>query len=437
LVDVGLCDLDERHDDLQWPLGRIVNDIVGLLGLLSRQQPVVLAIEDIHKACPFTLSVLEQLSFRSGELPLWIILTRRSHVEDPPFFSTIKSCLGPLFVRTRLGPLSASSPEFVSFASSHPGSEWILKNAAGNPFLMGQYLAADKNSTDIPPTVRMFLADLSAHLPSAARNLTQTLSVFEGLTPPEILFGLSELNETEFLGTIRQLEELRIISTTGGIHFTHYHLRQLIYSQIPAGARRRLHQAAFRLLSEKSFAAPCLADHAFRGRLFKEALSLYQRSATNSRLAGKYESALKSYLRMQMCAKELSEAMDSADEYGLAVCFARTGSHSKADTIFARLLSKASVQKDRELLSSVYAAMAEADHKNSTSDRLHLANLAIEVLPEDSPQLTLRYLQLWQAALRQGYTSTAVDALELAESNWDSCRDGDTLQFLKSARERQ
>src|SRR5262249_29211817 len=83
--------------------------------------------------------------------------------------------------------------------------------------------------------------------------------------------------------------------------------------------------------------------------------------------------------------------------------------------LYRNLLVDESVQKDPELLSSVYMRLASGFYKRSAKERILVHEQAIRCLPVDSPNLARRYVAYCLILLRAGFLVQAGQALKQAE----------------------
>jgi predicted ATPase/class 3 adenylate cyclase len=259
----------------------------------SRQQPLVLAVEDLHWIDPTSEEWLASLVESLGLIPLLLLTTYRPGYR-PQW--TDKSYATQLAL-TRLTPEASyavvqSVPQ-TTLLSDALQREIVVK-AAGNPFFLEELTRdivahADRHVTPvIPDTVQAVLAARMDQLPLEEKRLLQTAAVIGMDVPLPLLQavaelpadalnrGLAHLQAVEFLYETRRFPEREYT-------FKHALTHEVAYEALLPERRRMLHVgilAALEALYANRLAEQVdrLAHHAIRGEVWDKAVT-YGRQA--------------------------------------------------------------------------------------------------------------------------------------------------------------
>src|SRR5437870_1755908 len=115
--------------------------------------------------------------------------------------------------------------------------------------------------------------------------------------------------------------------------------------------------------------------------MFREAGTLYRQLANALFTRRNFRRAEISYELHQKCARLSRSELDPYDALNLSRCYQWVGKHLRGRLLCERLLSKEAVRKNPELLSEIYARLANAHTNISLQERVTLARLALECLP--------------------------------------------------------
>jgi DNA-binding CsgD family transcriptional regulator/tetratricopeptide (TPR) repeat protein len=249
---------------------RLFEAVCRLLDRLTRQQPVLLVVDDLHWADPASLAVLDYVVRGLAERRLLVLITRRAGepvgqldvllsslrrsgllteldirpldasgvaalargllADDPP--STLTGLLVertrglPLFVRALVAMLVDSGRLFRS------GRRWVL----------GQ-----ETVSDLPPEVIGLLRSRLDALDPADRAVFDTVAVAGGAIRHDIIAALGPA-EPELLRCVKRLCGAGLLDEDlgdAGVRYqvTHPLLAEVAYDELPAVVRRRTHAA--------------------------------------------------------------------------------------------------------------------------------------------------------------------------------------------------
>lgn len=326
-VTEKLLEFDELHDDAIPPvldlLGALEeNDpfrsldamqrrrythqaIVRIFLWVSRVQPIIVVIEDLHWNDSLSLGLLGELVVAAEHARLLLVVSFRPDYKDEwrnrPNYRQIR--LDPLgsegltdFLQALLGP----DPSLATLSS------FVAERASGNPFfaeeivrglvdtgtLEGQrgryHLAKTFSSAEIPPTVHAVLAARIDALPPGDKYLLQEAAVIGRDVPFALLREICGLVEDELRRLLDNLQASEFLYTTRlfpdpQFSFKHALTHDVAYGQVLRELRRNIHalvvSAIEKLYSDRlSEHAERLAHHAVRAEL-KEKAARYLRQA--------------------------------------------------------------------------------------------------------------------------------------------------------------
>jgi transcriptional regulator with GAF, ATPase, and Fis domain/serine/threonine protein kinase/tetratricopeptide (TPR) repeat protein len=400
-----------------YPVERVVNELVGLLGSLARRTSILFALDDIEYADRGTEQFIEQLAFRASEVPLTLVLTRRPDAHLFKLGKVLAESLAGDFTRIRLRSLTAGESHTLAtfLTGSADRQKLAVEMSAGNPRFLHEYAqSAEDSSSKLSTALNEAMSDLISKLDERLRPVAESLSLFEKAIELETLGKLCALDRSDLDARLLDLESLGLAELTDNRAVLKYPvLRLRLYASISRACKTHLNRLAFESL-KSSGDLETVAHLALEARMLKEAADLYLQLARQSFGERKFTKALQFYLRFERCARVVGTYLKPDDRAKLGNCYESTGNLKRALRIYRSVLALQTVQRDSELLSSVYASLARIYEKKMISKRTHFHTLAIECLSERSPTITSRYLDLCNTLLRTGQVSAASAAFEKA-----------------------
>src|SRR5438093_943723 len=147
----------------------------------------------------------------------------------------------------------------------------------------------------------------------------------------------------------------------------------------------------------------------------EEAGKLYRRLANEAYEKRNYQDARIFYEHLRESERRGVLQFPAPDKINLAHCYASVGRPTQSRAVCEELLSNDAVVKDPELLSRVYARMANIFDKRPAEERVRLSRLALECLTSDSPKLFNRYLHFCRTLMKAGALSDAAETLKKAK----------------------
>ena len=254
----------------------------------GRQQPLVLAVEDLHWIDPTSEEWLASLVESLALIPLLLLTTYRPGYR--PLW-TDKSYATQLAL-TRLTP-EASCAVVQSVPQTTPLSDAlrreIVGKAAGNPFFLEELTRdvvahADRHATlVIPDTVQAVLAARMDQLPPEEKRLLQTAAVIGMDVPLPLLQAVAELPDDALNRGLAHLQAVEFLYETRRFPereytFKHALTHEVAYEALLQERRRMLHvriMTALEGLYANRLAEQVdrLAHHAIRGEVWDKAVT--------------------------------------------------------------------------------------------------------------------------------------------------------------------
>lgn len=248
-----------------------------LLGAIATDQPLVLVVDDVHRADSSTLDLIGYLT--RNPLAARVVIVLGCRTEELLGRADLGDSIGNLVKdglasEIRLGPLSES--ELATLAERTVGLDvatpevvaWLRDRSRGNPLYASALLdelAVDPTGRAVPASVRERVKAITSSLPPDGRTVLEAAAVlgssFDGgavekLLSPGVADWLDELSRRGLL------TEPNLAGRTS-YDFSHPVVQEAVYEGMGAMRRRELHRRAVEALSHES--AAVRAYHARRG----------------------------------------------------------------------------------------------------------------------------------------------------------------------------
>jgi DNA-binding CsgD family transcriptional regulator len=283
---------DGSDSSLDEPLAqsRLFELLLGFLGRLGDQAPLVLAIEDLHWADRSTRDFLSFLIRNARDAPLLLVCTYRSdelHRRHPlrPFLAE-EERRGPV---ERLELERLTKEELAALVSgilgASPDPELVQRlheRSEGNPFFAEELLAAATDASGpLPPSVRdAFMVRVEA-LSADAQGVLRIAAVAGRRTSHRLIAEVATMPDPRLLEALREAVASNVLVQRDETYeFRHALLRESVYTDLLPGERTSLHlRMAEVLAGDQSLgdgsgvaAAAELAHHFWAARRLPEAL---------------------------------------------------------------------------------------------------------------------------------------------------------------------
>jgi DNA-binding CsgD family transcriptional regulator/tetratricopeptide (TPR) repeat protein len=231
--------------------------VLGVLGRLGAERPLVLVVEDLHWADRSTLDLVTFLVRALQGLRVLLVLTYRSDEVDR------RSPLRPLLtswerlrgverlqlerltraqVGTQIGAIlgAAADPQTV---------ELVHDRSEGNPFFVEELLRTlreGESAAELPPSLRDILLARAERLSPPAQRLLRTAAVAGRAVPERLLAEVAGVPSAERYEALREAVDasLLVVDESGrGYAFRHALTRDAVYQDLLPGERVDLHTA--------------------------------------------------------------------------------------------------------------------------------------------------------------------------------------------------
>ena len=238
------------HQEQLWAYLRILQD-------KSSNQPLLLAIDDMHHCDERTLELLGDIASRLGDVPLLLVLAGRS--EPGEWMSRF-----PEATSVRLAPLGRSDAAALAGALvgntplAPEAAEFLAERASGNPLYLRELVAMARARSlfveedgcyrlaayeAIPATLHAVLAArLDALDPRLKLGLQHVAILGEAATPERI----AALGSARAEAMVRSLVDAGLLRRTGDGSYETADplLREVAYETLPRNVRGELHRQA-------------------------------------------------------------------------------------------------------------------------------------------------------------------------------------------------
>jgi predicted ATPase/DNA-binding SARP family transcriptional activator len=243
---------------------RLLDAFAQLFAALARPRPLLVILDDLHRAGSATIEALASIVPRLVRTPILFVATCRPETVDRlhPLRRLINDAkvaselveLGPLDeqeVRTLAGAIDGenrTSPDVVTR---------LVARSAGNPLfiteLMRHAVHAQDSDVTVPDSVRALIAERVASVAATSRAVAEIAAVVGEAFTVETVQDLARLSYGEVLDGLDELLDRHLVreSTRHPRYeyaFSHHLIHAAIYDGVPADARLRRHRRIARLL---------------------------------------------------------------------------------------------------------------------------------------------------------------------------------------------
>ncbi|MFY1577022.1 BTAD domain-containing putative transcriptional regulator [Verrucosispora sp. WMMD703] len=379
-ADAGSVPVDGSERSLETLRFRLRREAITLVDTAARQAPVLLVLDDLHRADEGTLDLLTGLFAEPAPAsgPVMIIAAYRTSQVGAALTATLARLAPREPARVYLTGLSEVATaeltrEVVGFDVDAATLRSIHHRSGGNPFFvreLARLLAAEgpQALARVPAGVRDVIRHRLAQLPEATRTLLRQAAVVGREVDPEVLSASTGEREAVVLDALDQAEQAGFLSahgTAGQLRFTHILVRDTLYDDLPAARRARWHAAVGEALERlHPHQAAALAHHftAAGNRATAGRAARYARSAAEQAEA---RAAPHDAVRLwEQAVTAYDRATDGdvhgrlAAQMGLGRALAVTGRLAQARRHRAAAISTAQRLDDPELLADVLTAFA-------------------------------------------------------------------------------
>jgi DNA-binding CsgD family transcriptional regulator/tetratricopeptide (TPR) repeat protein len=257
LPALGAPDRTGPHD--QTAQARLFELLLGLLGRLSEQAPLVLVVEDLHWADRSTRDLLAFLVRNLRRERVLVVVTYR---DDEPGQQQLGPYLAELdragrvqrLELARLDPVQTEA-QLVGILGAAPTAELVdvvFARSEGNPFFTEELLTAVRaGSSELPATLRDLLRGRVQALSEPARRVLEVVAVAGRQVSHQLLATVASLDDRQLDGASREAVASQLLVTRpgedgydeDGYDVRHALVREVIETDLLPGERTRLHTA--------------------------------------------------------------------------------------------------------------------------------------------------------------------------------------------------
>ncbi|KAA9378353.1 AAA family ATPase [Microbispora cellulosiformans] len=215
--------------------------------------PLLLVLEDVHRADDATLEILRHLAARLARTPILVVLTLRPAEAG----DDLVAARAALAVRTaeNVTLQGLGEDDVHRLLADRSGVEvdaavarTVAERTGGNPLFVAEtarLLATEGASAarSLPPGVRDLIRRRVARLPATARTALRNAAVMGRDADVDVLVAVQDADEETVLDGLEAgvLAGLLTEPGPGTVRFTHVLVRETLYEDIPRLRRTRLH----------------------------------------------------------------------------------------------------------------------------------------------------------------------------------------------------
>ena len=265
----ALGEPDRRGSPSQAAQARLFELLLGLMGHLSDQIPLILVAEDLHWADRSTLDLLAFLVRNLRHERVLVVVTYRS---DEPGQQRLGPYLAELDRAGRVGRIelgrldqAQTAAQLTGILGGTPAANLVhgvFARSEGNPFFTEELLGSARAGSDqLPATLRDLLRGRVQGLPDPARQVLAAVAVAGRRVPHRLLAAVAGQDDDTLVAMLRTAVADQLLVTQpgeDGYEFRHALLREVVEADLLPGERTRLHAAYAKALAERPALAGAL-----------------------------------------------------------------------------------------------------------------------------------------------------------------------------------
>ncbi|MDG6105177.1 BTAD domain-containing putative transcriptional regulator [Dactylosporangium aurantiacum] len=227
---------------------------------LSGFGPLLVVLDDVHRADGETLQVLRHVAVTLEDRPLLLVATHRPGESQPDLDAVRAALAGRRAADVDLGGLDADAGRALLRSLGVPGValDVLVERTGGNPLFLTETArlvsaeGADSAVRAIPSGIGHVLRRRLSRLPATAQTVLRHAAVLGRDVDIDVLVAAEGSAEDTVLDGL----EAGVVSglleepAAGRVRFTHALLRDVLYDDMPLLRRRRLHARVLTALEE-------------------------------------------------------------------------------------------------------------------------------------------------------------------------------------------
>lgn len=323
-----------------------------LLEALAKDRPLVLVMDDAHRADPSSWELLHYLARNAPRAPLLVLATLRG--EPGERSAEIEAIVGLLLKdrlasELRLVPLGRADLAVLATRALGPGSapatlaDWLYERTNGNALFATALLddlSLDPSGRDVPRSIRAHVEALTAGLEREGREVLGIAAVLGRSFSLRTIARLIPADAGRWLDDLvrRGVLHERTRDATVTYDFVHPLVQEVTYDSLGAARRRELHERLAKMLADEPLAVR--AYHAARGALRGDAttVALLRDAAHEAEEAQSHREALQHLgAALQLTPAASAERAQVLDEIGWQA--AEAGEHGAGVVALRELLT--------------------------------------------------------------------------------------------------
>jgi DNA-binding SARP family transcriptional activator len=235
---------------------RAYNSVTRVVHQLSRQQALLLVLDDLQEAGAATVDLLAYLRRHLGASPVLVVVAVRA--EDAAAARRLRD----ISTEIALGPLTASAvAALVDAAGLGARSADVMERTAGHPLSVVETIRAlSAGESAVPPSLAASILGRVDRVPDRTREALRLAAVLGVRVDPRQLAAMIEQSEVQTVRVCEDLTDARLLNRTGSAYeFVNDLVRDAVYGALPEPVRLAAHRRAADLLAE---APESMAAHA-------------------------------------------------------------------------------------------------------------------------------------------------------------------------------
>jgi tetratricopeptide (TPR) repeat protein len=410
----------------------------------ERTARLLIVVEDLHWADVQTRLLLDVLGEIASQRRMLLITTQRPEAGDwGGRYQDLRIELTPLGEHASHQLLDALAGNDLSLAQIR---RRILGRAQGNPLFIEELVRALRDTKvlaghpgayrmskhpqqiDVPETLHSVVASRIDLLAGIPKSLLQTAAILGRDFSVAVLAKLVDMDAEELAPHLERLEAGDFLDK-GPRHadaqysFKHELTRDVAYSTMLSGVRRRFHAKAVEII-ETNFSDRLdthidrLADHAFHGQLWEKAIPYQLRSCRRAIRAGANQDAINIYERALETLSHLppSEAKTRAQvdlRLTLIIALEPLGKHRRIAEVLREARSFAEALSEAWRMAAVNCQLAVALWRLGEHDAAMATAEAANVLAAKTGDEALMYAALHHIGIVHHETGALAQAVDI------------------------